>query len=159
MEDFNIFFALPILVSACAFLNLKITPYRTGTTRRKDLNLISFPWICSWTRPLADVDEEAKREVKGSTQFSSRRESWDKKVLKAAKPKISDSQVVRSDSNQNSNSSEIEVEKLLGTCWRCIETTWTAPPCPSIWASTCLTSTWSSDQFRWPGIEVTIHPF
>ena len=36
--DVNSFVALPMLVSACAFLNLKITPYKSGTTRRKDLN-------------------------------------------------------------------------------------------------------------------------
>ena len=35
----EIFAALPKLVSACAFLNLKIIQYRSGTTRRKDLNL------------------------------------------------------------------------------------------------------------------------
>ena len=61
---------------------------------------------------MADVDEETKREVKRSTQFSSRRESWDKKVLKAAKPKISDSQMVGSDSNLNYNSYKIKERAL-----------------------------------------------
>ena len=93
MEDLDSFAALPIIVSSCAFRNLKITPYRSGTTSRKDLNLISFPWTCTRTRPLADVDKETNRGVKRSAQFTSRRESWDKKVLKVAKPKISDSQM------------------------------------------------------------------